>query len=98
SVLYPLSLHDALPISLRSGTIADYVHTVPVKAGDAMFLPSGRFHAVGAGNVLVEIQQNSDTTYRVFDWNRVDDTGQPRSLHIARSEEHTSELQSPYDL
>ena len=71
--------------ALRSGTIADYVHTVPVKAGDAMFLPSGRFHAVGAGNVLVEIQQNSDTTYRVFDWNRVDDTGQPRSLHIAEA-------------
>jgi mannose-6-phosphate isomerase len=71
--------------ALRSGTIADYVHTVPVKAGDAMFLPSGRFHAVGAGNVLVEIQQNSDTTYRVFDWNRVDDTDKPRSLHIAEA-------------
>jgi mannose-6-phosphate isomerase len=68
--------------ALRSGTIADCVHTVPVKAGDAMFLPSGRFHAIGAGNVLVEIQQNSDTTYRVFDWNRVDDKAQPRSLHI----------------
>jgi len=71
--------------ALRSGTIADYVHTVPVEAGDAMFLPSGRFHAVGAGIVLVEIQQNSDTTYRVFDWNRVDETGQPRSLHIAEA-------------
>ena len=50
-----------------------------------MFLPSGRFHAIGAGNVLIEVQQNSDTTYRVFDWNRVDDTGQPRSLHIAEA-------------
>jgi len=71
--------------AVRSGTIADRVHTIPVKTGDAMFLPSGRFHAVGAGNVLVEVQQNSDTTYRVFDWNRVDETGKPRSLHIAEA-------------
>jgi len=68
--------------ALRSGTVAECVHAIPVKEGDAMFLPSGRFHAIGTGNVLVEVQQNSDTTYRVFDWNRVDDTGQPRSLHI----------------
>jgi mannose-6-phosphate isomerase len=69
--------------SLRSGSAADAVHTIQVKAGDAMFLPAGRFHAVGAGNVLVEIQQNSDTTYRVFDWNRVDQsTGKPRQLHV----------------
>ena len=69
--------------SLRAGTAADAVHTIQVKAGDAMFLPAGRFHAVGAGNVLVEIQQNSDTTYRVFDWNRVDQsTGKPRQLHV----------------
>jgi mannose-6-phosphate isomerase len=48
---------------------------------DAMFLPSGRVHAVGAGNVILEIQQNSDTTYRVDDWGRVDDQGRPRALH-----------------
>ena len=46
-----------------------------------MFLPAGRLHAVGAGNFLVEIQQNSDTTYRVFDWDRVEDKGRPRQLH-----------------
>jgi len=68
--------------ALRSGTIAESVHVIPVKKGDAMFLPSGRFHAIGSGNVLIEVQQNSDTTYRVFDWNRIDDTGQPRSLHL----------------
>jgi Phosphomannose isomerase len=71
--------------ALRSGTVAECVHAIPVKEGDAMFLPSGRFHAIGAGNVLIEVQQNSDTTYRVFDWSRVDDTGQPRSLHIAEA-------------
>jgi mannose-6-phosphate isomerase len=70
---------------LRSGTVAEHVHTLRVKAGDAMFLPAGRFHAVGAGNLLVEIQQNSDTTYRVFDWNRLDDTGKPRQLHIEQA-------------
>ena len=53
-----------------------------MKNGDAMFLPSGRFHAIGAGNMLVEVQQNSDTTYRVFDWNRVDDQGERRQLHV----------------
>jgi mannose-6-phosphate isomerase len=71
--------------ALRSETVAEYVHAIPVKQGDAMFLPSGRFHAVGTGNVLIEVQQNSNTTYRVFDWNRVDATGQPRSLHIAEA-------------
>jgi mannose-6-phosphate isomerase len=48
---------------------------------DAMFLPSGRVHAIGAGNVILEIQQSSDTTYRVDDWGRVDDSGRPRTLH-----------------
>ena len=69
--------------SLRAGSAADDVHAIRVKTGDAMFLPAGRFHAVGAGNLLVEVQQNSDTTYRVFDWNRVDQsTGKPRRLHV----------------
>jgi mannose-6-phosphate isomerase len=68
--------------AVKQGRVADCVHTVRVKGGDAMFLPAGRFHAVGGGNLLVEIQQNSDTTYRVFDWNRVDDQGRPRHLHI----------------
>ena len=68
--------------ALREGRIAEHVHTVQVKSGDAMFLPAGRFHAVGAGNLLVEIQQNSDTTYRVFDWNRLDEHGKERALHV----------------
>lgn len=47
-----------------------------------MFVPSGRVHALGGGNVVFEIQQNSDTTYRVFDWNRVGLDGKPRDLHL----------------
>ena len=68
--------------ALHDGTAADHVHKIRVRAGDAAFLPAGRFHAVGAGILLIEIQQNSDTTYRVFDWNRVDDKGKQRQLHV----------------
>jgi mannose-6-phosphate isomerase len=70
---------------IRSGEVADCLHRIPVRAGDAMFLPSGRVHAIGAGLVIFEIQQNSDTTYRVFDWNRVGLDGQPRELRVAES-------------
>lgn len=70
---------------IRDGRVAGCFHRVPVRAGDAMFLPSGRVHAIGAGLVIFEIQQNSDTTYRVFDWNRVGLDGQPRELHVAQS-------------
>jgi mannose-6-phosphate isomerase len=71
--------------ALRSGTAAQYVHRIRVKTGDAMFLPAGRLHAVGEGNLLVEIQQNSDTTYRVFDWNRTDNQGRSRRLHVKQA-------------
>jgi mannose-6-phosphate isomerase len=68
--------------ALGKVTVQDCVHKIRVKAGDAMFLPAGRLHAVGGGNLLVEIQQNSDTTYRVFDWNRTDADGKLRQLHV----------------
>ena len=74
--------HTEFKNALESGTAAELVHTIGVKAGDAMFLPAGRLHTIGAGNLLVEIQQNSDTTYRVFDWNRLDENGKARDLHI----------------
>jgi mannose-6-phosphate isomerase len=70
---------------VRDGSVAECFHRLPVKAGDTMFLPSGRVHALGAGSVMFEIQQNSDTTYRVFDWNRVGLDGKPRELHIPQS-------------
>jgi mannose-6-phosphate isomerase len=70
---------------IADGSVAGCFHRIPVRAGDAMFLPSGRVHAIGDGLVIFEIQQNSDTTYRVFDWNRVGLDGQPRELHIAQS-------------
>jgi mannose-6-phosphate isomerase len=70
---------------IEQGTVEECFHRVPVEAGDAMFLPSGRVHALGAGMVIFEIQQNSDTTYRVFDWNRLGLDGKPRDLHIKES-------------
>jgi mannose-6-phosphate isomerase len=70
---------------LACGGVANCFHRIPVKAGDALFLPSGRVHAIGAETMIFEIQQNSDTTYRVFDWNRVDAGGRPRQLHLAAS-------------
>ena len=68
--------------AVENGTLVEHVHRVRTHPGAAMFLPAGRFHAIGAGNVLIEIQQNSDTTYRVFDWERVDEQGRRRELHI----------------
>jgi mannose-6-phosphate isomerase len=70
---------------ITSGEVADCFHRVSAKQRDIMFLPSGRVHAIGGGFVIFEIQQNSDTTYRVFDWNRVGLDGKPRALHIAES-------------
>jgi mannose-6-phosphate isomerase len=70
---------------LRTGRVAECVHHIKARPGDALFLPSGRVHAIGAGLVIFEIQQNSDTTYRVFDWNRLGLDGKPRDLHIHES-------------
>jgi mannose-6-phosphate isomerase len=70
---------------IADGTVADCFHRLTVRAGDALMLPSGRVHALGAGLVIFEVQQNSDTTYRVFDWNRVGLDAKPRELHVAQS-------------
>lgn len=65
--------------------LPDLLHTLKTNPGDVMFLPSGRLHAIGGGNLIFEVQQNSDTTYRVDDWSRVDDNGKPRELHVEKS-------------
>jgi mannose-6-phosphate isomerase len=70
---------------LSAGDVEECIHRIPVSAGDAMWMPSGRIHALGGGVVVFEVQQNSDTTYRVFDWNRLDDQGKPRQLHVKES-------------
>ena len=64
------------------GTVAGCFQELPVQVGDVLFVPSGRVHALGAGIVLFELQQNSDTTYRVFDFDRPGLDGRPRPLHL----------------
>ncbi len=73
---------DDFADALRKGAVAELVHRLTIKAGDTIFVPSGRLHAIGPGILIVEIQQNSDTTYRVFDWNRRDRDGRERELHL----------------
>jgi len=70
---------------LHLGRVEETLHVIPVENGQSIFIPSGRLHAIGEGNVIVEVQQNSDTTYRVFDWNRTGLDGQPRKLHLEES-------------
>ena len=70
---------------LGRGEVEECLHVLPTHEGDSIFIPSGRLHAIGEGNLIVEIQQNSDTTYRVFDWNRMGLDGKPRELHIEES-------------
>lgn len=71
--------------ALHSGDVERLAHRFPAREGDAIFIPSGRVHAIGAGTVILETQENSDTTYRVFDWNRLGLDGKPRELHIKES-------------
>ena len=86
--LKPGTTRQAFAQAVRDGTCADLLNRVPVDVGQCHFLPSGMCHAIGAGLVIAEIQQPSDTTYRVFDWNRTDAaTGKSRQLHIEEAME-----------
>ena len=71
--------------SLSDNSAEKLLHRFPVKKGDSLFVPSGRLHAIDGGNLILEIQQNSDTTYRVYDWGRVGLDGKPRALHVKES-------------
>jgi len=66
-------------------SVEDCVHHFPVAAGDSILVNSGQVHAIDAGNLILEIQQNSDTTFRVYDWGRQGLDGKPRQLHVAKS-------------
>jgi mannose-6-phosphate isomerase len=72
----------ALRAALAAGTVAHCMHVFTPRPGDCVFLPAGTVHAVGGGVLLAEVQQTSDATFRLFDWNRVDAAGKPRTLHI----------------
>lgn len=76
---------EAFEQALEAQSLESLCHRFPVKPGMHIFIPSGRIHAIDAGNLILEIQQNSDTTYRVYDWGRLGLDGQPRALHVAQS-------------
>ena len=76
---------DSFLKSVGQGKVERHLHALEIKTGDAMFLPSGRMHALGAGSVLVEIQENSDTTYRIYDWDRTKKGRAARQMHIAEA-------------
>lgn len=71
--------------AVKDGTVEETLHTVPVKPGDSFFIKAGTVHAILDGILLMEIQQNSNTTYRIYDWGRVGKDGKPRELHVAKA-------------
>jgi len=73
--------------AIKNGNVEKMLNKVEVKAGQCHYLPAGTTHAIGAGLLIAEIQTPSDTTYRVFDWNRVDKSGRARPLHIEEAME-----------
>lgn len=76
------SSREAYLENLEKKTLLSILQEIPVKKGDVFFLETGTIHAIGAGIVIAEIQQTSDITYRVYDWDRVDAEGKSRELHI----------------
>ncbi|MBW6465024.1 MAG: class I mannose-6-phosphate isomerase, partial [Brevefilum sp.] len=71
--------------AILSGNLEPYLNHIPVQVGDHVCVPPGTLHAILEGVLIAEIQQNSNTTYRVYDWNRIDADGQPRALHVERA-------------
>lgn len=102
AVLYA-GLHSRVSASeLRSAIVSnkllDCLHAIYPKTGDCIFIPSGTVHALGAGLVVAEIQQASNTTFRLYDWNRVGPDGNPRPLHIDQALEVTDFNSGPRPL
>jgi mannose-6-phosphate isomerase len=79
------SSRDELADALSNGALLSLLRRVPARAGDTIFVPAGTIHAINAGIMLFEIQQKSDLTYRVYDYDRRDAQGRPRELHVERA-------------
>jgi mannose-6-phosphate isomerase len=76
---------DDLRAAIAAGNVEDLLHAFEPQPGDCVLIESGTVHAIGAGVLLAEIQQMSDATFRIYDWNRLGDDGKPRPLHIRES-------------
>jgi mannose-6-phosphate isomerase len=83
--LKPGTTDSGFLAALRENRLEDCLQAFPVTAGDTIFIPGGRIHAICEGLVLLEVQQNSNTTYRVYDWGRVGKDGKPRDLHLEQA-------------
>ena len=77
--------HEEFLRAMENKTFAEILQTIPAVPGEAVFVPGGRVHAIGEGCLILEIQQNSNTTYRLYDWNRIDASGNARELHIDKA-------------
>ncbi|WP_442485345.1 type I phosphomannose isomerase catalytic subunit [Aeoliella sp. SH292] len=86
-----------LAAAIERGTSDECLHVIEPKVGDCVFIRAGTVHALGSGIVIAEIQQASNTTFRLFDWNRVDKDGKSRPLHIAESLEVTDYVRGPVE-
>lgn len=86
---------DEFRDAIRQGTLMDYVQLVPVHKGDVFFIEAGTLHAIGAGILIAEIQQNSNLTYRVYDYDRIGADGKPRELHIEKAVAVTKTWSAP---
>ncbi len=81
---------DEFERHIRENTLTQVLQFVPVKKGECYFIPSGTIHAIGKGLLIAEVQQNSNVTYRVYDYGRVGAEGKPRELHVEKAKSVTS--------
>ncbi|MDA3800268.1 MAG: class I mannose-6-phosphate isomerase [Kiritimatiellae bacterium] len=83
--LKPNTSKEAFQQGMENNTLEQFMEQVSVKKGTTIFIPGGTVHAIAEGCLLLEVQQSSNTTYRVYDWGRVGHDGKPRELHIKKA-------------
>jgi mannose-6-phosphate isomerase len=83
--LIPRVDREKFQSAIKQGGLEKFLERLPVSAGDTFYVPSGTPHTIGPGMILCEVQQNSDLTYRLYDFHRVDAKGNPRELHVAKA-------------
>lgn len=83
--LTPGTTRESFEQAMAEGTLVSMLNAITVKQGDVVFIPGGTIHAIAEGCLLLEVQQNSNTTYRVYDWDRVGADGKPRELHVEKA-------------
>lgn len=95
--LKPGVTRDDMRQGIDTGEVEPLLHKFPARVGDCILIPAGTMHAIGAGVLLAEIQQTSDATFRVFDWNRLGSDGKPRELHVEQALKATDFAAGPVD-